>query len=132
MKIKTRISLFLALMMLAVSILGVTVFAEGEEPSPVGFTVYDSEMNEKPELSGTDGAALAAAVPLLADGDTVVLNSDLRVKTTFNLISSEEAPREINLDLAGNCLYQLEKSNLIYVRNYTKIACKSRAKSSCC
>ncbi len=117
---KIKIALVLAIAVLAASVVGVTVYAEGEEPL-VGYTVYDSDMAEKSELSGSDWTALNQALPLLADGDTIVLNSDIRMTSTFYLSSAEDAPREINLDLAGNRLYAFEKMNMIWVNNYTTL-----------
>ncbi|MBE6634584.1 MAG: hypothetical protein E7617_00095 [Ruminococcaceae bacterium] len=120
-KIKTAfIPLILFVALLTVAVIGVTVYAEGEE-SAVGFTVYDDTMTEKSELSGEKFEDLRAALPLLSDGDTVVLNSDLRMTGTLGFISSAEAPRTINLDLGGNALYALEKINLISVKDYTTL-----------
>ena len=97
-KIIKLIILALALS-LTVAAFALSSFADGEAEAAQAFSVYDKDGNKTDE--GTDLEQLRAMAASLADGSTIVLETDMMASNALYFASTEESPRVINMDLNG-------------------------------
>ena len=117
-KIIKLIILALALS-LTVAAFALSSFADGEAEAAQAFSVYDKDGNKTDE--GTDLEQLRAMAASLADGSTIVLETDMMASNALYFASTEESPRVINMDLNGKKIYTTRKITpaLINTGSYT-------------
>ena len=98
----------------------VTVYADGEAEVKA-FTVTDSEGEIVAE--GDTDVELRTAYAALNDGDTVTINKNIEITSRLYTYASEDAPKTVNLDLAGNMIYCFEKigTAMVCAGKYTTV-----------
>ena len=98
----------------------VTVYADGEAEVKA-FTVTDSEGAVVTE--GDTDTELRSAFLALNDGDTVTINKDIETTSRLYTYASEDEPKTVNLDLAGNMIYCFEKigTAMVCAGKYTTV-----------
>jgi hypothetical protein len=111
------------LIVISISLLlafGITSYAE-ETEEVKAFTVTDSEGNVVAE--GDTDTELRTAFAALKDGETVTLNKDIEISSRLYTEASEDSPKTVNLDLAGNMIYCFEKigTAMVSVGKYTTV-----------
>ena len=106
----------------AVIMIAATVFVSFAEDAPEEvyiFSVVDKDGNTI--SSGASATDFKTAVGNLADGDTIVLNGDIRTDAKTVFTSTEDAPKTVNINLNGYKIYSLRKTTLISVVDYTTL-----------
>ena len=107
---------------LSVSLLALAVFAEdgaedgSEDYTSYAFTVINSE--GVPVAGGNTGEDLKNIIPTVESGSTVRFNSDIEIVSTIQVKGSEDAPKVVNFDLAGNMIYSLTKRTIFQAYNF--------------
>ena len=120
MKKYIRFIIFVLALALTVAAFVFASFAETE--APPAFTVYGSDGNPT-GVMGYSFEELRNVASVLADGDTVVLNTDLEASNSFYIVSTEDSPRTVNLDLNGKRIYTTRKITpaLLCAGSYTTL-----------
>ena len=107
---------------ISVALCALTVTGYAQEEDSPAFSVYDKN-GTLTEICGNTYEELQQAASSVADGDTIVLNSNIEITSRIEFASTEESPRKINFDLNGRILFATSKFDVgsISVGSYTTL-----------
>ena len=138
-----------ALIAVLLSMLLITFYVGAEETAPEGdgtltegeggttegeeqvsdFTLIAADGTVKVTGNGAD--ELNAAVAELCDGDTLKINRDIELTKTLSVVSVEDEPKTVNVDLGGNMLYSFKKRTIFIAKNYVTMNVYSSKPGAC-
>ena len=114
----------LILMLIAVVLIAASVFCVSASADEAVFTVTTKDGDVTEYVYETEFPYVFAD---LQDGDTVTLKKSIKIDDGIGILSTEDKPREIYIDLAGKGIYRTVKSTVISVSHYSTLNIYSSA-----